>query len=672
MNWWTGEGFNDTHQNEYFGVACLDDCIKTADNGNAGNAINSHVGTFSYFFVNGDAEWLYSFECTGKTEYCWPRTPYNTSGFVYDPVAFTLTFPYGFKSKIHKSKMYFKEKNNFRSLALSYYLGPYNSTGNADIPSFKLIPKYNSISLDGILYDETNNEKNKDYIFKNPTNQRVTYVNGEAQNWEEYEAAVWTDWTILEHNFDPVECYGFRIYTNHHYSTKIMELEVYSEVETSPSLLDNISLSFSDYDDIWKSANFSEISSDKISAFVGGEPRYVTLELESSTEFSINEIEALVGSQVKLEDCEDAILLEESKTGAVNKSMPVILENIYDKPFDLTVDIPKETSESDNIIFWSKLGSQEEIDNPEIGPGCILHKSDDYEIRNDNCQCAINVPCYGLKNLVDNKLAYYNPNDEDWLYHGTLSSGTSVDFCNYASYRESIFTFDAVSSKYWKIVSIDVSNLAMIKDIIAYYNDDRMEIKKIYGSSDVGSSSQLYGFNSDGISITTGYELMADDFEDGTIDPTWTIGGVGTLTEADGKITVSDWGSGSYWYGPNMTYEFSTDITDFAINSVFMIKKSSADQIGRYKIELLDASDIKILGLELSADDMAGYNMSETIYYRYTSPWHDYNAISYTSLNSIEFIKINNTIKYVANGLVRYTGDIPAESIRNIRFFYDY
>ena len=502
MNWWTGEGFNDTHQNEYFGVACLDDCIKTADNGNAGNAINSHVGTFSYFFVNGDAEWLYSFECTGKTEYCWPRIPHNTSGFVYDPVAFTLTFPYGFKSKIHKSKMYFKEKNNFRNIALSYYLGPHDSTGNADVPFFKLIPKYNSISLDGILYDETNNERNKDYIFKNPTNQKVIYVNGEAQNWEEYEAAVWTDWTILEHNFDPVECCGFRIYTNHHYSTKIMELEVYSKVETTPSLLDNVSLSFSDYDDVWKFASFSEISSDKISAFVGGEPRYATLELESSTEFSINEIEALVGNQVKLEDCEDDILLEESKTGAVNKSMPVVLENIYDKPFDLIVDIPKETSESDNIIFWSKLGSQEEIDNPEIGPGCILHKNDDYEIRNDNCQCAINVPCYGLKNLVDDKKVYYNFNDEDWTCSGTLSSGTSIDSCN-INYKKSEFTFDAVSSKYWKIGTIDVFNSAYIRDIIVYYNDDRVEVNRIYINSTIGPNSQPNEIDSNGVAMTT-------------------------------------------------------------------------------------------------------------------------------------------------------------------------
>ncbi|GAG39669.1 unnamed protein product, partial [marine sediment metagenome] len=228
MNWWNLMSFYDKHQNVAYGEECLDDCIITADNGDAGDALNSSAGTFSYFFVNGDGEWVFSGECTGKTEYCWPLVPSTTvaeagsrtGGFIYDPIAFTLIFPYGFKTRIHKSKMYFKERNNFRGFALSYYLGPADYTGNADTNSFRLIPAYNSIGLNGILYDETNNEEIKDYIFENPTSQRITYVNGRVANWEEYRAAVWTDWTILEHNFDPIECPGFRIYTNHHYSTK--------------------------------------------------------------------------------------------------------------------------------------------------------------------------------------------------------------------------------------------------------------------------------------------------------------------------------------------------------------------------------------------------------------------------------------------------------------------
>ncbi|GAH07615.1 unnamed protein product, partial [marine sediment metagenome] len=152
--------------------------------------------------------------------------------------------------------------------------------------------------------------------------------------------------------------------------TKITEMEVYSRMQTEPSLVDNVSLSFSDYGDTWVSSSFEEITSEQITSFLGGAPRYITVEFESATEFSLNEIEFLVGDQVKLDDCQDVILLDHAKSNAVNEATPIVLQNVYNKPFDLYVDLPKETTETDNLIFWSKLGSNEEINDPEIGPPC--------------------------------------------------------------------------------------------------------------------------------------------------------------------------------------------------------------------------------------------------------------------------------------------------------------
>jgi len=659
-------GFTDTHQNEAFGTSCLDDGVVTADNGDAGNTIDGHTGNFSYFFINGDAEWLYAFECDGKHEYCYPKVPNGVYGFTYDPIAFTLKFPYGYRAKIHKSIMYFKERNNFRSIALSYYLGPYDSTGNADSPYYRLIPLYNSIRLDGLLYEEDDGSAINTYIFKNPTYAKIDYASGDKDpiNWEEYAATFYADWTIIEHNFDPIECYGFRIYTNHHNSTKITELEVYNKIETESSLLDSISLSFSDYGDIWKSTFFDETTSEKVTAFVGGAPRYLLLELESSTEFSINEIEFLVGDQIKVEDCEDNVLLEESKTNSINQATPIILENIYDKSFDLLVDLPKETYENDDIIFWSKLGSQEELDNPEIGPGCILHKSGNYEIKNDNGQCAIEIPAYGLKNLIHNKEAYYNLNDADWFSYGTLSSGISIDFCNleYNRYKESILVFEESSSKYWKISSIDVSDLAVIKDIIAYYNDSRVEIKKLYADSDVGSSSQIYEFDSNGVNIE-GYELIIDNFEDGAIDPRWIVGGTGILTESDGKITVSSWEASG---GPTMTYDFGFDVSNFVVNAAFLMKMASSAKKGEYIIQLLNSSDIEILKLYLVDAWTASTNIEEYVIDKGITLWHAGSFLSTIVTNDVEFIRVGNTIKYKANGVTRYTGVISTDPIRKI------
>jgi len=464
----TGLGYTDIHQNIAYGVDVLDDMITTADNGQQGNSYNSGAngmetfGDHAYFYVDGDAEWLYSHDCNGRTEYCWPRVPYRLTGYQSDPISFTLNFPEQYTAKIHKSIIYFKERNNFRKLALSYQLNRYDQTGNADDSNFRLIPEYSLIKLDGLPFFSDEDAAPVAYIYNNPMSGEPIYTgvndDGEPNNPSNGEivlSALATDWSIIEHNFDEVDCYGFRIYTNLHKSTKVTEMEVYSKIRTEPSLLDNVIMSFSDYGDTWVTKSFEKVSNNQIASFMGGAPRYIRLELDSATVFSLNEMHLSVGDQVRLNDCEDVVLLDEAQANTVNKSTAVELTNIYDKPFDLYVDIPKEVTDTDNIVFWSKLGSMDEIDVPEIGPPCKLFKMDDYEIRNDNFQCAINIPAYALKNLVHGKEAY-EIIDLDFRneYFGTLSSGASIDFCNsdVKSLRKTTLAIDTGSSaRYWKI-----------------------------------------------------------------------------------------------------------------------------------------------------------------------------------------------------------------------------
>ncbi len=515
-NVWSSASFFHTHSNLAIGTECLADMIVTPDNGDAGNALQSTAGTHAYFYVTGDAEWLFG-ECGGKYEYCQPMYPTSLVGYNFDPIAFTVYFPNEYTTRIHKSIMHFKERGNFRSFALSYYLGRYDSTGNADINTFKLIPSFNEIVLDNIVYNSTNNEEVIDYIFQNPSDSRPSESNRTA-----FIASINADWTIIEHEFDEVETCGFRIYCNEHYSTKITELELYSKLESDPSLADNISMTYSDYGTTWATASFNEVSGTEINAFVGGSPRYLRLEIDSSTEFELNEIELLVGDQLKLEDCEEVVLLEESKRDVVNASKAIVLENIYDKPFDLYVDLPKEISgTSTGLIFWSKLGSMEEIQVPEVGPACILRKADNYQIVNDNAQCAINDPAYGLKNLVHNKEAYHNRYDEDWTYHGTLISGTSIDFSNSGDkdLKVSEFTFNdaSFSAQYWKFIFTNNTIIGAVKHIFAFYDDTPFEIEKIYYLSDAGVASQDDSIVSDGVEIDiTDYN---DDFTGANGDP---------------------------------------------------------------------------------------------------------------------------------------------------------
>jgi len=508
INWLNGIGFTDVHTNIAYGEEALDDMITTPDNGQVGDSwgTDNGIATFgsnhSYFYVNGDAEWLYGGnDASVIAEYHFPYTPELTGGFVNDPISFTLLFPNESTAKIHKSTMYFKEDDNFRKLELAYYLGTQNAVGNAyKDNTFRRISIYNSIRLDGQLYDDTNKELVEAYLFQNPMSDASIYSGGALQNIDTVRIAHRTYWNIIEHNFDDIECKGFRIYTNKHNSTKIMELELYSRVATDPSLVDNMTMSFSDYGEIWKDVEFEEIKEGHVTAFIGGSPRYFTLELESSNKFNINEIDLSVGDQLKLPDCGDTVLLEHSKQNVTNEPTTLTLENIYDRPFDLVVDLPKETDENDGLIFWSKLNSDDDIENPDIGPTCFLHKEDNYDILNDNGQCAINIPAYGLKNLIHGKKAYYSYNDLDYVSSGTLSSGVSLDFCNssYKYARETEIYFTAVSSQYWKIGIVSASSPVLIKDMIVYYNNTRDTITTVYSGSALGSSSQTNAVSSDG------------------------------------------------------------------------------------------------------------------------------------------------------------------------------
>lgn len=622
FNWSNGTPFYHTHLNIVSGEDALNDGIITPDNGRQGDTFSNGsngmqtFGHHSYCYVDGDAEWLYQHDCTGKTEYCWPRVPGSSiwcnapvSGFRRDPIAYYLTFPYDFEVFVHKSIIYFKERNNFRNMALSYYLGAANTFGNADDNHYQYVPSYNSIRLDGILYEPDDGSLINEYIFSNPMDSEIIYAKGDSDpiNWENYRAASYARWNIIEHNFDPIKCAGFRIYTAAHNSTKIMEMELYSKMSTSASLVDNAYLTFSDYGDVWVSAGFEEDLTGKITAFLGGSPRYLQLELESASEFILNEIELEVGDQVKLEECDDMVLLSNSKSEVVNNAQSIVLENIYEKKFDLYVDLPKETFDTDDLVFWSKLHSQEDLDNPQIGPRCILHNKDDYFLLNDNYQCAINCPAYGLKNLIDGKNSYEMKDLDHWEFFNTLSSGISVDYYSKdVDYKDTIITFDPVSSKYWKLInSQDFINL---DDIAVYIGDTKQDIDYVFtGSKNDITSQEHFTEHDNGVNIWGG--LIKND-----VTNEWVLANPDNWNAYSTSTGTADWElTGSHFYvldfgeadpggyiegGPTIEYEFDP-MTDFTIDLGFIIHRTHTSQMSKVQVYLYDESDNEILWLDM-------------------------------------------------------------------------
>ena len=577
-NAWT-----DTHTNIAYGVSCLGDMIRTADNGKAGDSYSHNstgvvtTGEHSYFYVNGDAEWLQPEEYS----YIYTVSVYD---FENDKITFNLNFPQGAFLDIHKSIMYFKERKNFRSFALYYYLGPEDLSGNYVDSRHRLIPSFNSITLDGIKY-YSDHEFVGEYLFENPASATIEYgVGGVVTDFPHLRAVTRTDWLVMEHEFNPIRCQGFNIETTYHKSTKITELEVYSKMTMEPSLTDNILLQYSAYGDVWRTADFSKDTiEEKVVASIGGAPRYFKVELESPINFYLNEIDFIPGEQVINTECSKDVLISDAAINKDNASTEIDIYNMYDTSFDLYVDIPRNLSSARNILFWSSLDSQDRVENPQVGPGCVFKGRNNYPIANINGQCAINVPAYGLKNLIHNKEAYVCYNTEVWQDYGTLTSGVSLDF-NLGAYINSKVTtikFPAVSAKYWK-VEFDVSYDAYVKDVFAYKDDTLMSIENIYFKQDLGGSHMTSPISSDGTDLDTIRGLNTnDDFTGTNGDLPNTSIWYRYLTSANQSFTIQN----------NKLYVSSTTAVQYAQSAL----RTNYYVLGDFDIQI-DFSDFSTAG----------------------------------------------------------------------------
>jgi hypothetical protein len=657
LNWNTGVSWTHEHTNIDYGKACLDDMVVTPDNGQQGDGYYSDnglatSGPHAYFYVNGDTEWLYSGICTGRTEYCWPNVPDLTYGFERDQVQFTLLFPNERTAKICGSKMYFKEQHNFRKMEFSYYLGSKDSTGNTRDPYFNYIPSFNEVLLDGLLCDAS--DAKAPYLLNNPMSDDGVYWDNVIQNEDMVRAALMSYWNIIEHRFDEVECKGFRIYCDKHYSTKIMELEVYSRVQTDPSLVDNVVLSFSDYGDVWKSTFFSEIDSEHVSAFVGGAPQFFRMVFESSNTFNINEIEMVVGDQVQLEDCSNALLLEESKTDSVNNATSLVLENTYDKPFDLIVDVPKETYGSSDIIFWSTLDSVDSIESPGVGPGCILRKEYDYHIKNDNAQCAINAPGYGLKNLIHDKEAYYSYTEGDlWVSFGTLSSGVSLDFSVKDVNRlKSNLYFTEVSSKYWQVVA-GVGSHITLDSLRPFYNDTELNVYNLQGDYRSGNYIPILVNDTTGASVLTNWtEYVSQSGDDLDLD----FDGIEAVTygAADG--------------GPYIQSMIAPSLTDFTMDFDFMLYRNIYNLVAHIDVYCYDSVGTEILRWHLTDSWIWTYEVQLMVYDTGSLIFGDYASINNDGLRTNRAViqRSGSTLLLKIDDTVMYNGVFSTTNIHKI------
>lgn len=455
------------HLNIAYGIEALGDGVTSLDNGQVGQTYgNNSNGVFtagdghSYFYVNGDAEWLHSAQdCVGY-EFCGTDVcGLTTYGYDTDPISFVLYFPNDKFLDIEKSIMYFKESNNFKQFSLSYYLGQNGAYGNSEDIHFEYIPKYSYITLDGVKFmpgtgDYASLTQDIDnYLFPNPMPiVKPNYVNGVCTNWSVYQTALNIEWNVFEHVFSPINCQGFRIRTNWHKSTKMTEIELFSSFPVVPSLSDNIDVRTSIYGDYWDSLSFHYASDNSISADVVGSPRYFNILLTSQDKFEINELEFSVSeSDLKLSDCSNIVISSNAPIGRYSDPQIVSVINTYDRPLNLRVDIPNDLVKEKQMLSWVKMESEESTVNAEVGPGAIIRKHEDLPLYLGEGQIANNVPCYSLKNMVVGKKCYTFENKYYWSFDKTIGSDCLVDYTNKKNGRETSLEFSIVSSRYWKV-----------------------------------------------------------------------------------------------------------------------------------------------------------------------------------------------------------------------------
>jgi len=501
------------HKNIAYGIECLSDGIRSPDGGRQGDSFGVGadglitLGTHSYFYVNGDGEWDYQYECDGKHEFCYPYCGASNGSFGKDPISFILRFPEGVSEEVHKTAIYFKESKNFRHFSLSYYAGSERSRTTGDAIGYHYVPSFNSVELDGATITEENadgidgNQQFKFYFFSNPTPWISPSWDAQAgsalDSFLNYHSVANLQWNLLAHNFDPVRCNGFKIFCDHHGSTKISEMELFVRTESKASLTDNAVLKVSDYGDRWRYVPFvvDPLYPSSILAKIDSSPRYAILDLNSQLPFKAFGLHVESSNSNVFDSCTNSFNMTGINPEGYSDTNVIELENVYGVPCNLTVSIDTDLISGDKTLSHIICHDQAGIDDAIVGPGGQLYKKADYPIYLGEGNVANNCKIYGLKNLIDGKEAYYLKNNLDiWNYWGTLHHGEAINFESQLNYAEVNFTFPEVVASF---VRLDLTKGASnkfsyyINQIYAFYGGSFIEDAVFYLDANPGVDDHL-------------------------------------------------------------------------------------------------------------------------------------------------------------------------------------
>jgi hypothetical protein len=531
------------HPNIYYGKDCLNDGIKTVPDGLAADSFTVEYGkSYSsweaavhkkdggkgvvvqgakYFHVNGDSEWLAVYLQAER------NSPFAVGDFEDDPIAFTLIFPFGKDKPINSTTIYFKERYNFRSFALSVYRGSYYTEGNADDKRFELLANrtdgtntpWNKIILDGLAYTPDDEQRWANlslYLAENPCMGRpimqilseeisfdgpmgggsnaayfdalggmMYYAQGKILNNKQYIQATNIDWTIISYEWDTIRAKGFRLYCTNHQSTKICEFEVFCMVENIKSSLGgSVDIMYSDYGDYWWPAESKEVDNG-LDSFIGDTPQYININIIPITEIALSDVTINVSyDDVFMGDkgCQYILLPTDTKIDAENAPQIISFKNIYDRPYDLYVDIASDELIDEGVAFFSVMNDEESITNPRIGADAYYRKHEDYLLLNYQKNVAINCPVYRLNNLLEGAHAWFSHDKEySWKYWGQIVDGKNINFLNLPDAAITTINLPVLKrSQWWKIGFYDPRVITKVREVQVYYNEKEIEGIQFY------------------------------------------------------------------------------------------------------------------------------------------------------------------------------------------------
>ena len=338
--------------------------------------------------------------------------------------------------------IYFKDKKNQRSGQLEtaaegseFSVVANESTpvatagGTGSKPGFNLIPE---ASLTAVEFDNNRFEQLKGFVttksssdagsilLNNPVlldtiaedgtvNPQIgvdfTFNAGELGGVNTREQATFLSfqWNRFQWEFDAVRTSAFRYYNTFHWSTKISEFQVFAVSESEESLGDNIQVLFSADGETFTTAALLDSTENDAEYKLGASPQYLRLVFRPTLQLSIND------AQVEFEEDQvsfgkegrltSGVTIPDARVGRVGAAFPLEITNDMTESADLILDIPADITSSKQLLYFSKLNSQEDIVTPQVGPPGRVDFTADRVLREEK-NIAIDARCYGLRNLA--------------------------------------------------------------------------------------------------------------------------------------------------------------------------------------------------------------------------------------------------------------------------------